>query len=92
MAINKTLRFSIQFSRFAEEFNIPPYELAQMITAANAGVKAYERDDMTAYKRHTDRVEELAKSLAYEVDWPGLWPCLQKIGDPRSNRILPSHD
>ena len=90
--LNKTLAFAVHFARFAGELGIPAPDLGQMIAAAKAGANAYARNDDKAYQRHTAKVEEIAKLHGCKVDWPGLWPCIQKGDDARSNQLLPAYE
>lgn len=88
--LNQTLRFAMEFSWFCKNYNIMPHELAQMIAHAERSVKAYERNDGKAHRDNQYSVESLAKMNGLEVDWPGLWPCVQIAGKPETNRTLPS--
>lgn len=101
MRLNKTLSFAVRFARFAGDMGIPPADLAQMIAAAEAAKSAYERGNNSGcpetltrqeaiYDRRTAEIEAIATRHGCEVDWPGLWPCVQKIGQPRTNALLPS--
>lgn len=71
---------------------IPAPALGQMIAEAKASANAYARNDSKGEQKHGGRVEEIAAEYGCEVDWPGLWPCIQKKGDPRSNRLLPAYE
>lgn len=90
LPLSKNLAFAVQFSRFSDEFNIPASDLGQMIAHALKSMKAYERGDTKAEERHGDRIAEIAKFHGCKVDWPGLWPCIEREGEPRSNQLLPS--
>lgn len=90
--LNKKLSFAVQFANYSSELGIPAPDLAQMIAAAKKSANCYERNDSAGEQRWGGVVEEIAERHGCEVDWPGLWPCIQKKGDPRSNRLLPSHD
>jgi hypothetical protein len=86
--LSKPLIFAIRFAKFSVDYGIPAPDLAQMIAAANASKAAYERDDSASESRHGARVEEIATRYGCRVDWPGLWPCIEKAG--LGNTPLPS--
>lgn len=90
MRLNKTLRFAIAFENFSRAMGIPARDLAQMILNATASVRAYERDQNKYHEVHQHEVEMIAHTFGCEVDWPGLWPCIQKIGKTETNTRLPS--
>lgn len=92
MALNRTLQFAVHFARYSTDLGIPAPDLGQMIAAAKSAANAYARNDDNAYQRNTAKVEEIAKAHGCEVDWPGLWPCVQKKGQPRTNELLPSYE
>lgn len=85
------LRFAIHFAKFSAETGIHPRDLAEMIAAAEKSVAAYERNDNAAHEKHGEKVELIASRYGCKVDWPGLWPCVEKIGSPSSNQLLPAY-
>lgn len=91
MRLSKPIAYAIQFARFSVEMGIPAADLGQMVAAAVASVRAYERDDSKKEHEHGEAVEKIAAMFGCEVDWPGLWPCVQKKGNPRSNQLLPAY-
>ena len=89
---NKTIAFAIRFAEFGADFGIPAPELGQMVQAAVLSCSAYSNDNNRSYQTYATRVEEIAKAYDCEVIWNGLWPTIQKTGDPNSSRLLPSYD
>lgn len=89
--MTNTLRFAIHFAKFSTETGIHPRDLAAMIEAAERSVTAYERNDTAHHEHHGKTVEAIAGKYGCKVDWPGLWPCVEKIGHPSSNQLLPSY-
>jgi hypothetical protein len=86
---------AVQLARFAAEYKIDPADVAQLVVLARKAFNAGERScnsgteaAQRAYDRATDAFEELAGSLGFKVQWPGLWPTL-RTQDGRSVYDLP---
>lgn len=90
MRLNKKLAFAVELSVFSERFGIPMNDLAQMIAAANASARAWERDDDEREQKMGTVVEEIAAKYGCKIDWPGLWPTVAKKGCGES--LLPSYN
>jgi hypothetical protein len=88
--LNSKLQFALTFAWFCRKYNIVvPNDLAQMIVYAKRSAACYARDDVKGEKKNADNLETIARLNNLEVDWPGLWPCVQIKGRPETNRTLP---
>jgi len=75
----------VSFARFANEHNLHPGDLADLLALArrafNAGERycntGSERDGNAEQKTGKD-FERKAKLMGFGVQWPGLWPTLTK--------------
>lgn len=89
LLLTKGLAFAVHFERFSREMGIPAGDLAQMILHAKRSGHRYAANDSEGERRHGQAVEDIAAAHGCKVDWPGLWPCIERIGEPRSNQLLP---
>lgn len=86
---DKMMRF-VDFARWCNNHNVEALDAAELLTLAQRAKRAGENycneGDRQGgkYERANDlaqeRFEEKAKSLGFEVRWPGLWPMLRKDG------------
>ena len=92
MRFPSKLRFALQFAHFCDRMSIKPGDLALMIYHARASAFAYAQNNNQQHRKHQDEFEKVASRCGLEVDWPGLWPCIQKKDDPQTNTLLPSYE
>lgn len=85
-ATDREMRY-VDFARFVQNQGIEAYEVAELCRLAQRAFKAGERycnsgsdRDARNNERTGERFEIKAKSLGFEVSWPGLWPRLAKDG------------
>ena len=87
MRLPKRLSDAVHFAAWCKREQQEPAAVARLLVLAYAAKRAGERNcnegtDAThkAELRAADRFEKAAAELGYIVDWPGLWPVLQRHG------------
>jgi hypothetical protein len=88
MRIPDDIQKMIAFAHFAQEHRISPGNLGELLHFARRAHTAGVNYANTGSRRaHTAEInwqaafENLAVTLGFMVDWPGLWPVLEKNGN-----------
>lgn len=82
--MRNTLRDAVNFANKCIEWDIRPYQLAELINLREKAARALERKHNRPYnaKPACDRFEEVAKRLGFTVRWDGgLYPGVQRNGE-----------
>lgn len=89
----------IGFARWCARHGVEPFDAAELVALAQKAKRAGENHcnlgdrNGGKYERANDRAqerfEEKAKAMGFGVQWPGLWPTLQRDGQ---NVYLPTVD
>lgn len=87
--LNRTIRFAVDFAFCCEKLGVKPHDMGRIVQHVRNHVKAYERDDTKRSNEAMNHAVTIAEANGCELDWPGLYPCIQKKGDPTTNRMLP---
>lgn len=80
--LSRRMRACVNFANFARNHKLDPFDLAELLTLADKAFHAGEREANTGKSADRQRVqfEAKAKSMRFEVYWPGLLPGLKRRG------------